>query len=606
MSDIKVVKVDFGHKDQISDQRVKHDDVIVGKKKYLDVNEISQIASSIGDICYYWDLVSGEISYSDNIGLIAEYIDIDKVATAEGFAAVMDVENVTNREQAVCHSLEKDFGDGVDYELAYRMSHSDNIRRGYWIEDKGKWFAGKDGQPESACGVMRIVNKRQDVEQQQALYGTHDVLTGFANRIQLSEVLKRTIDGIEKSQKNVAFLLIGIDNLAMINESYGMDVADEVIGLVAKRIEGLMRKTDVIGRYSGNKFGVILHDCSEQNIRITAERLIEAVGQDVIKTADEAVSVSLSAGAVSIPKHSSEAQDIMQYAEETLQVCKDRTLENFSIYEPSVERDNYRRNNIEVASEIVSALNERRVKIVYQPLVHAATGQIESYECLIRIMDRQGEMIPNGQLIPVAERLNLMRLLDNRVLEIALQKLIDEPQVNLGINISGNTIADSSWLDCLVASIGNKPQIGQRLTIEITETTLLGDMAYTDEFVNKLHALGCKVAIDDFGAGYTSFQNLKMLDVDIVKIDGSFISNMRNSADDEFFVRTMNDLAKHFNIKTVAEWVEHEEDVITLRKIGIDYLQGFYFGSGQDELRDEDVLGDMYAGCEEVALPSVG
>ena len=213
-------------------------------------------------------------------------------------------------------------------------------------------------------------------------------------------------------------------------------------------------------------------------------------------------------------------------------------------------------------------------------------------------MDRKGEMIPNGQLIPVAEQLNLMRLLDHRVLEIALQKLFDEHKVNLAINISANTIADSSWLDCLVANIGNKPHIGQRLTIEITETTLLGDLAYTNEFVNKLHALGCKVAIDDFGAGYTSFQNLKMLDVDVVKIDGSFVANMRNSEDDKFFVKTMNDLAKHFNIKTVAEWVEHEEDVITLREIGIDYLQGFYFGSGQDELRDVDVLGEMYMGDE--------
>lgn len=597
MSDIKVVKIDFG-KGQQPYHHAKRDEVIVKKNNHLDVDEVSKITASIGDISYYWDIVSGEISYSDNIALMGQHIDIDKIATATGFAAAMDVENVTNREQTVCHSLDRDFGDGVDYELSYRMSQADNIRHGYWIEDKGKWFVGKDGLPESACGVMRIVNKRQDIEQQQALYGTHDVLTGFVNRIQLREVLKRTINGIAHHQKEAAFLLIGIDNLAMINEAYGMDVADDVIGLVAKRIAKLMRKTDVIGRYSGNKFGLILHNCREEHIQVAAARLIEAVGQDVIETDDEAVSVTLSAGAVSIPKHSDEAQDIMRFAEETLYLCKDRPLESFSVYEPSAVRDNYRRNNIEVASEIVAALNERRVKIVYQPLVHSATGQIESYECLIRIMDRKGEMIPNGQLIPVAEQLNLMRLLDHRVLEIALQKLFDEHKVNLAINISANTIADSSWLDCLVANIGNKPHIGQRLTIEITETTLLGDLAYTNEFVNKLHALGCKVAIDDFGAGYTSFQNLKMLDVDVVKIDGSFVANMRNSEDDKFFVKTMNDLAKHFNIKTVAEWVEHEEDVITLREIGIDYLQGFYFGSGQDELRDVDVLGEMYMGDE--------
>ena len=598
MSDIKVVKVDFGHKGQKSNHHVDCDESSVHKNNYLDREEISQITASIGDISYYWDIVSGEISYSENIELIAKYIDIESIKTTIGFTEAMDVENVTDRTQTVCHSLESDFGDGVDYELAYRLTDTKDLRKGCWIEDKGKWFVGKDGVPESACGVMRVVTKRQDAQQQQAMYGTHDVLTGFVNRIQLREVLRKTVAGIDKHQKDAAFLLIGIDNLAMINEAYGMDVADDVIGLVAKRIESLMRNSDVIGRYSGNKFGLILLGCPEEYIHIAAERLIASVGQDVIETEDEAVSVTLSAGAVSIPKHSNEAQDIMRFAEETLYLCKDRPLENFSLYAPSAVRDNYRRNNIEVASEIVDALNERRVKIVYQPLVHSATGQIESYECLIRIMDRHGEMIPNGQLIPVAEQLNLMRLLDHRVLEIAVQKLFDEPQVNLAINISANTIADSTWLDCLVANIGNKLHIGQRLTIEITETTLLGDMAYTNEFVNKLHALGCKVAIDDFGAGYTSFQNLKMMDVDVVKIDGSFIANMRNSADDKFFVKTMNDLAKHFNIKTVAEWVEHEEDVVTLREIGIDYLQGFYFGSGQDELRDTDILGEMYIAGE--------
>lgn len=446
---------------------------------------------------------------------------------------------------------------------------------------------------------------KQDGQQELALYGTHDLLTGFVNRIQLREKLKHVVIGIKKHKSQSVFLLVGIDNLAMINEAYGMDVADEVIGLVAERIADLLRKADVIGRYSGNKFGVLLSQCPEANINIAAERLIDAVGQDVIETDGEAVSVTLSIGAVSIPRHSTEPEDIMQFAEETLALVKQRPLESFAIYQPSEMRKSYRRNNIEVASEIISALNDRRVKIVYQPLVHAATGQIESYECLIRITDKKGELIPNGQLIPVAEKLNLMRLLDHRVLEIALQKLIDEPKVHLGVNIAANTIADSSWLDCLVASIDNKPHIGRRITIEITETTLLGDMTYTNDFVNKLHALGCRVAIDDFGTGYTSFQNLKMLDIDVVKIDGSFISNLRNSEDDRFFVKTMNELAKHFNMKTVAEWVEHEEDVLILREIGIDYLQGFYFGNGQDELCDADVLGDMYMEAD-IALPSAG
>lgn len=598
MSNIKVVSIDFGKQQQKSHSQPNEEENFLQQNNYLDASEAQQILSSLGDIIYYWDIISGEINYSDNVQQISRHIDISEILTAAGFATVMDPENVTNRHQTVCNSAERDFGQGVEYQLDYRMNSSKNERNGYWIEDKGKWFVGSNGLPESACGVMRIVDKRQNKEQELALYGTHDILTGFVNRIQLREKLKQSVEAIDKSGKSGAFLLVGIDNLGMINEAYGMDVADEAIAIVAKRISGLLRRTDVIGRYSGNKFGVILHDCPEQYIGVAADRLIVAIGQDVIRTNCEAVSMTLSAGAVSIPVHSTVPQDIMQFAEETLILSKNRPIESFSVYQPSAKRDNYRKTNIAVAAEIVNALNDRRVKIVYQPIVHSATGEIESYECLIRIMDKDGNLIPNGQLIPVAEQLNLMRLLDHRVLEIALKKLIDTPDVHLSVNISANTIADSSWLDCLIASIDNKPKIGARLTIEITETALLCDMDYTCDFVNKLHDLGCKVSIDDFGSGYTSFQNLKMLDVDVVKIDGTFIENMRNSGDDEFFVKTMNDLAKHFNIKTVAEWVEHEEDVVTLREIGIDYLQGFYFGSGQDELRDTNILGEMYASVD--------
>lgn len=594
MSDIKVVTVDFRGGQQKSGNHPQGKQASSSHHKFLETSEVSQIMSTLGDITYYWDIASGVINYSDNVAQIAEHIDIKTIGTSAGFAAAMDPENVTNRYQTICNSLENDFGHGVEYEVDYRMINMHDQRHGYWIEDKGKWFIGKNGLPESACGVMRIVNKRQDQQQELALYGTHDILTGFVNRIQLREKLKQSVEMIEKRGTSGAFLLVGIDNLTMINEAYGMDVADEAIAVVAKRIESLLRKTDVIGRYSGNKFGVILHDCPEDSIGVAAERLIEAIGRDVIRTADEAVSVTLSAGGVSIPVHSVVAQDIMQFAEETLILSKSRPIESFSVYQPSALKDSYRKKNIEIAGEIVSALNDRRVKLVYQPLVHAGTGEIESYECLIRIMAKNGNMIPNDQLIPVAEQLNLMRLLDHRVLEIALQKLSSEPDVNLGINISAGTIADSAWFDCLAASVSLRPDIGARLTIEITETALLSDMDYTCEFVKKLHELGCLVAIDDFGSGYTSFQNLRMLDVDVVKIDGSFVENMRNSEDDTFFVRTMNDLAKHFNIKTVAEWVEHEEDVKTLHEIGIDYLQGFYFGSGQDELRDANILGDIF------------
>ncbi|MCJ8324904.1 MAG: bifunctional diguanylate cyclase/phosphodiesterase [Rhizobiales bacterium] len=570
-----------------------------GNGSQLSLSENAKIFSAIGDITYHWNLASDDISFSQNIQQIAEFIDISTITSAAGFAAVMAADNIDDRYNSVCKSRQSDDGQGVEYKLEYRMVNSNSGNQGCWIEDKGKWFAGASGRPETAFGVMRIIDKSRAEAHEQALYANRDLLTGFVHRVHLCETLKQSVVSIEKQNKQGAFLLIGIDNLAMINQAYGLDVADEVIALVAKRIQSLLRRTDVIGRYAGNKFGIILHNCGLDQISVAAQRLIGAIGEDVIRTGTEAVSVTLSAGGVSIPKHSNVPQDIMQFAEQALTLAKERPVESFFVYQPNNHREISGKVNVTVAGEIVNGLNDRRVKVVYQPLVAAANGEVASYECLIRLETKDGETLTAAQIVPVAERLNLMRLLDLRVLEIALQKLKDVPQLHLAVNISAGTIVDSNWLDYLTASVGGQKSFGHRLTIEITETALLSDVQYTAEFVHKIHKLGCLVAIDNFGAGQTSFQNLKLLNVDIVKIDGSFMQNLRHCDDDKFFVQTMQNMAKHFDLKTVAGWVEHAEDVATLRDIGVDYLQGFYFGQGKAELLKADkhgklVLGEIY------------
>ncbi|NRA88283.1 MAG: bifunctional diguanylate cyclase/phosphodiesterase [Rhizobiales bacterium] len=563
---------------------------------YLSQPEISEVSNAVGDITYYWDIASDKILYSSNVDQISEYIDIDKIKTATDFADCFADENINNRYQTVYNSMEIDDGSGVEYELEYNLFDYDRSKTGCWIEDKGKWYVGADGKPRSAVGVMRICNARHKQIEELVKLSTHDSLTGLVNRIQLRDELVSSIAKIIRKKKSGVFLLLAIDNLAMVNEAYGIDVADGVICLVAERISKNLRKSDVIGRYSGNKFGVILNNCNEEDINVAAERLIKAIAHEPFMTENGAVAITMSAGAVSMPLHSDVAQDVMRYAEEALFTAKTRAMDSFAIYQHAAGRRNKRRKNISIASEIINALNDRRVKIVYQPIVHADSGIVESYECLIRVNDENGVLIPNGDLVPIAEKLNLMRLLDHRVLEIALKKLREVTNINLAVNISANTVADSNWYDCLYAGIAGDQTIGNRLTIEITETALLSDMADANEFIDKLHALGCLVSIDDFGTGYTSFQNLKTLDIDIVKIDGTFIQNLSNNADNQFFVKTLNDLAKHFNVKTVAEWVENEQDVNILRDIGVDYLQGFYFGAGEPQLRVSNYKGDVVLG----------
>jgi EAL domain-containing protein (putative c-di-GMP-specific phosphodiesterase class I) len=186
-------------------------------------------------------------------------------------------------------------------------------------------------------------------------------------------------------------------------------------------------------------------------------------------------------------------------------------------------------------------------------------------------------VVPAAQFVPIVERLGLVRVLDRRVLELAVRELTEHANVRLALNISGLTPADHGWLRALMAMVGSRPDIASRLIIEITETAAIQDIDETARFVSTVRGLGCQVALDDFGAGYTSFRHLKTLTVDIVKIDGSYIMHIAGNEDNQLFVRTLVDLAKNFGLRTVAECVETEADAAVLGGMGVDCLQGYHF-----------------------------
>jgi EAL domain-containing protein (putative c-di-GMP-specific phosphodiesterase class I) len=183
-----------------------------------------------------------------------------------------------------------------------------------------------------------------------------------------------------------------------------------------------------------------------------------------------------------------------------------------------------------------------------------------------------------GEFIPAAETLGLVRLVDRRALEMAVAQLYAHKDIRLSINVSGTTAGDQSWLQSFIAYVRENREVAMRMTVELTETAALQAFEENARFVTRLRDTGCRVAIDDFGAGYTSFRNLHNLRVDMVKIDGIYVQNLSRSPDNQLFVRTLVELAKNFQLETVAEWVGSEEDAQLLASYGVDYFQGFYFG----------------------------
>jgi EAL domain-containing protein (putative c-di-GMP-specific phosphodiesterase class I) len=197
-----------------------------------------------------------------------------------------------------------------------------------------------------------------------------------------------------------------------------------------------------------------------------------------------------------------------------------------------------------------------------------------------------GELVSAGHFIEISEQLGLSRLIDKRTLEMALALLKRHPELTLSVNVSSLTANDPEWLATLQRLTADDPALTRRLIVEITETSVIVDMDMMKSFVDTLRELGCRIAIDDFGAGYTSFKNLKALQVDMVKIDGAFVKDLMADQADQAFIRTMVELARNFKLETVAEWVGDEEAARFLSRAGIDYLQGYYFG--------QPILADQY------------
>jgi len=246
-------------------------------------------------------------------------------------------------------------------------------------------------------------------------------------------------------------------------------------------------------------------------------------------------------------------------------------------YQVSMPRDRARRGAA-IGAEVKAALRQNRLLFAFQPVVCAATGEVEYFECLLRMRDEAGAVAAGAEFVAAVEQLGLIGQIDRFVLDEAVRELGTAPDVTLGFNVSGLTAGDRPWLRSLTRRLRNRPDLARRVVVEITETAALHDIEESARFVDTLRDAGCRVALDDFGAGHTSLRHLQSLAVDIVKIDGSFIRNLADNPENRVFLRHLLGLTRGFGLSTVAECVESAEDAALLRAEGIGYLQGYHIG----------------------------
>lgn len=540
----------------------------------------ASILTLVGEVVYDWTIGDDAIRWGDNAASVFGLPSTEPISTGHGYAALKDPTNLASRHDTIFHGGGIDRGEGVGYDVRYvLLPDGPKTSRRLIVEDIGRWFADAEGRPMRARGVIRVINERYDREQRVSVLSRYDELTGHYNRQHFLSVLGEAVANAKKTRRPVAFLLIALDNFGLINDAYGFDTGDEVFAAAARRIKAELRDVDSIGRYSGSKIGVILKDCDDAEMHAAAERLHMAVRNGVITTDISSVAATASIGGISIPRHATSVTEAIMRVRECLQLAQSRGYGRFAAYAPSPTRDARRRGNSALSSEMVAAVENNHLRLFFQPIVDIDTRKPVFYEGLLRLARADGTFAPAIDFIQICEQLGLIRLVDAFALSRAIETLVSVPDARIAINVSAETLSDGEWLSRLADAAAKHPGLARRLIVEITESAVIRNLDEIALFAHTIHDLGGSVAIDDFGAGFSSFRHLRSLDIDIVKIDGAFVENLPKSRDDLAFVRALTALAHTFDVRVVAEWVQNEETVALLKSAGVHLLQGLLTGA---------------------------
>ena len=375
-----------------------------------------------------------------------------------------------------------------------------------------------------------------------------------------------------QTQEQAALVLLAIDNLSMIMSGYSMSVAEAVMRELFDLIRQKAGSSASVTRVQRDQFGILLPATNDSAAERWCADIEDAIRNYSYSSRYGELHCLISTSYQILPDAVSQPEEILGRA---LVILTENSGGDLSHVDVSGAEH---REEMGLANFLGQAVKDGRIRLAYQPVIDARTGNVAHYEALLRLCGEDGAITSAGALIPIAERMGFIPMIDCIVLEKVVSELRLDPQVNIAVNVSNMTIQDSSWLNLLTELMGATPEIAPRLSVEITETAVHGDLKHTARFCAEVQALGCTIALDDFGSGYTSFRQLKALSIDFVKIDGAFIRDLTDNADSRLFVKILLDFTKGFGLKSVAEFVETGEVAKMLIDLGVDYLQGYYFG----------------------------
>jgi diguanylate cyclase (GGDEF)-like protein/PAS domain S-box-containing protein len=454
-----------------------------------------------------------------------------------------------------------------------------------WIAFSTSLIRDGDGEPLYRISQLQDMTERKRFETQLQHLADHDPITGLFNRRRFDEELARELAVAQRFRTGGAVLALDLDNFKYVNDTLGHGAGDELIASVAEILRGRLRATDTVARLGGDEFAVILAHVDERQARHVAADLLDGIRSEaVVSTAKGSRRTTASIGIALFPDVPGElaSEELLVEADIAMYDAKESGRDRACVFDADSSRQLSLQARMTWADEIREALAEDRFTLDAQPIVPLQPGGSLRHELLVRMIGRDGDIIPPGAFLPVAERFDLVQEIDRWVISRAIALLGERQRrgedVCFEVNLSAKSLAQADLPAQIARQIAAQGADPSRLIFEVTETAAIVNVERAKLFARRLGELGCGFALDDFGAGFASFYYLKHLPFDYLKIDGEFVESLTQSTTNQLVVQSLVTIARGLGKQTIAEYVGDAETVELLRSYGVDYAQGFYIG----------------------------
>lgn len=553
----------------------------------LPMDMLRLALTSADTVLYRWNLETGEIQFSENIQEVFPF-SVDIPDSEAAWLALVDPADHHKWHQQREHWLTQKISSS---NYRYRLRQGEQsiwIRQSAVALDKGRVLVGvvyfRTQMPEEATSASSPPAKPQMREGMRVSSVTlsqarTDHFHDFVYPDEFVERLQEAINVAHLRKQQGVLMILSIANFGMIINAFGHSGSEVVMHEISDEIHKLLSPQDGLYRIHRDQFGIILSDCDPLEVERQATQISELIHQYGVNASVGSLHAICAMGSMFFPDGEAKAAEIIDKS----YIALHKTSGSIHrMYSDGPDDKMLARQQMGLANYLRKAIQENKLRLAFQPIVASGGGKVEHYEVLLRLIGEDGKISSAGALIPIAERMGLIDLVDHMVLDMVVRELEQSPTVHLAMNVSNLTTDNLGWLHHFKSLLQDRPEIANRLMIEITETAAHRDLRRTAYFVASVQEMGCKVALDDFGSGYTSFRQLKALSVDYIKIDGSYVRDLADNPDNRFFVKTLLEFTKCFNLKSVAECVENGETAKMLMDLGVDYMQGYYFGKPEN------------------------